>query len=72
MSTNDSSAPGNFGFKDQLLALKWVQANIKHFGGDNHQITIFGQSAGGCSVHMHILSEASNGMWKNFNWQICI
>ena len=60
-STGDSVAPGNFGLKDQVLALKWVQKNIKAFGGDPRKVTIFGQSAGGISVGLHALSDASNG-----------
>ncbi|CAG2100777.1 unnamed protein product [Medioppia subpectinata] len=57
-------APGNVGFYDQLLALKWVRENIHSFGGDKNQITIFGQSAGSWSVSAHILSPLSKGLFK--------
>ena len=61
LSTGDSAASGNFGLKDQVLALKWVQKNIKAFGGNRNRVTLFGQSAGGVSVGLHALSKASNG-----------
>ncbi|CAG2114150.1 unnamed protein product [Medioppia subpectinata] len=57
-------APGNVGFYDQLLALKWVRENIHLFGGDRNQITIFGESAGSWSVSAHILSPLSKGLFK--------
>ncbi|KAH8314429.1 hypothetical protein KR059_006557, partial [Drosophila kikkawai] len=63
LSTQDAAMPGNFGLKDQNLALRWVQRNIRFFGGDPHQVTIFGQSAGGVAAHMHLLSPRSRGLF---------
>ncbi|CAG2117207.1 unnamed protein product, partial [Medioppia subpectinata] len=57
-------APGNVGFYDQLLALKWVRENAEQFGGDRDQITILGESAGSWSVSAHILSPLSKGLFK--------
>lgn len=61
LSTLDDAAPGNWALKDQVAALQWVQDNIEHFGGNNKKVTIFGQSAGGASVHYHLLSPQSKG-----------
>ncbi|XP_030749181.1 acetylcholinesterase-like isoform X2 [Sitophilus oryzae] len=64
LSTGDSIIPGNAGMKDQLLALQWVQRNIKYFGGDPEKVTIFGQSAGAASVSYLLLSPLSEGLFR--------
>lgn len=56
--------PGNYGMKDQVMALRWVQENIHTFGGDKDRVTIFGESAGGASTHLHMMSPKSTGGWK--------
>lgn len=64
LSTGDKYAPGNQGLKDQVLALKWVQDNIEYFGGDKHQVTIFGHSSGSVSVDFLLLSDMTRGLFK--------
>ncbi len=57
-------APGNLGMFDQLMALQWIQTNIKNFGGDPDRVTIFGQSAGSASVSLHLVSSLSTGLYS--------
>ncbi|XP_020709905.2 esterase E4-like isoform X2 [Athalia rosae] len=60
---DDPVVPGNMGLKDQTAALKWVKENISQFGGDPNNVTIFGVSSGGASVHYQILSPLSKGLF---------
>lgn len=55
---------GNYGFMDQQLALKWVQKNIKAFGGNPKQVTVFGESAGGQSVYCNLASPTAKKLFR--------
>ena len=56
-------SPGNAGLFDQLMALHWVRDNIENFGGNPHDVTLFGESAGAVSVGMHLLSPMSRSLF---------
>lgn len=56
LSTGDNVVSGNFGLKDQALAIKWVHRYIKYFGGDPKNLTCMGQSAGAASCHFQMIN----------------
>ncbi|KAJ8252000.1 hypothetical protein COCON_G00213120 [Conger conger] len=58
-----SNTSGNYGFMDQISALRWVQRNIHVFGGDPGRVTIFGQSSGGTSVWTLMTSPLAKGLF---------
>lgn len=60
---NPEESKGSYAYMDQIAALKWVQKNIAAFGGDPDNVTIFGFSAGGVSVHSLLTIPAAKGLF---------
>jgi para-nitrobenzyl esterase len=66
---SENNVSGNYGLLDQIAGLKWIQNNIKAFGGDPGNVTIFGESAGGQSVSILAASPLTKGL---FHKAICM
>jgi len=62
LTFGNDMASGNLGLRDQQLAIQWTRNYIQNFGGDPNKITIFGESAGGQSVHAQVLSHLNQGL----------
>jgi carboxylesterase type B len=60
---SDDSVSGNYGLQDQIAALKWIQKNINHFGGDANKVTVFGVSAGSASISLLLTCPQANGLF---------
>ena len=61
---NTTDCPGNQGLWDQALAIKWVKANVRAFGGNPNDITLFGESAGSMSISNHIVSNFTRNLFQ--------
>ncbi|MFD5128914.1 carboxylesterase/lipase family protein [Streptomyces olindensis] len=56
-------ASGLYGIEDQQAALAWVRRNISAFGGDAHNVTVFGESAGAASACVQLVSPLAKGLF---------
>ncbi len=61
---NPEEAKGSYAYMDMVAALKWIKDNIAAFGGNPENITIFGESAGGVSVHTMLTIPAADGLFE--------
>src|ERR1700761_6493107 len=56
---------GDYGLMDQQAALRWVQRNIRGFGGNPGNVTVFGESAGGLSTLSQLVSPGAGGLFQH-------
>jgi para-nitrobenzyl esterase len=62
-STPERQFDSNLGLRDQVAALEWVRRNIRTFGGDPNNVTIFGESAGGIAVTTLLATPSAAGLF---------
>ncbi len=63
LAGEEFAASGNVGMLDLILALEWVRDNIALFGGDPHNVTLFGESGGGAKISVLLAMPAAQGLF---------
>lgn len=61
---SDHGSSGNYALLDMIQGLHWVQQNIKQFGGDPQNVTVFGHSAGGWFASKLVSSPLARGLFQ--------
>jgi para-nitrobenzyl esterase len=64
LASTTGGPSGDYGLMDQQSALRWVQRNIRGFGGDPRNVTLFGESAGGLSTLAQMVSPGASGLFE--------
>jgi para-nitrobenzyl esterase len=65
LASHSGGPSGDYGLMDQQAALRWVQRNIRGFGGNPRNVTVFGESAGGLSTLSQLVSPGARGLFQH-------
>lgn len=65
LASRPGGPSGDYGLMDQQAALRWVQRNIRGFGGNPRNVTVFGESAGGLSTLSQLVSPGARGLFQH-------
>ena len=64
LPASEGATGGMNGIRDTIVALEWVQKNIRAFGGDPNRVTIMGESSGGLAVCTLVVSPKAKGLFR--------